>query len=322
VLSVSRLSPLPLARSTLDRATERRVNPAWVDARWSDPRCRVLVMLDGKAPVNASGTALVYTSPSRLGELGLAEAEHYLLGLDGDGVPYFVVPGDVPGDPSTGGVAGPDAATVLAAVGAEGLVSVRDAGHLLSDRDAGVFVHATALVNWHANHPRCSRCGAVTTTSHGGHVRECPACRAQHFPRTDPAIIVLVTDSEDRCLLGRQRSWPAKRFSTLAGFVEPGEPLEHAVAREVREETGVEIVNPVYAGSQPWPFPSSLMLGFFATAVTTQIKVDEEEIAEARWFSRDQLAEAVRTAELLLPGHASIARRLIESWYGDELIDH
>jgi NAD+ diphosphatase len=319
VLSVSRLSPLPLARSTLDRATERRVNPAWVDARWFDPRCRVLVVMDGKAPVDPSGTALVYTSPSRLGEVGLAEAEHYLLGLDGDGVPYFVVPaGPVPDDQTRGEI---DEATVLAAVGADRLVSVRDAGHLLSDRDAGVFVHATALVNWHANHPRCSRCGAATAPSHGGHVRECPECRAQHFPRTDPAIIVLVTDDQDRCLLGRQRSWPAKRFSTLAGFVEPGEPLEHAVAREVREETGIEIVDPVYAGSQPWPFPSSLMLGFFARAVTTQIKVDEEEIAEARWFSRAQLAEAVRTAELLLPGRASIARALIESWYGDELSD-
>jgi len=148
VLSVSRLSPLPLARSTLDRATERRVNPAWVDARWFDPRCRVLVVMDGKAPVDPSGTALVYTSPSRLGEVGLAEAEHYLLGLDGDGVPYFVVPaGPVPDDQTRGEI---DEATVLAAVGADRLVSVRDAGHLLSDRDAGVFVHATALVNWHA----------------------------------------------------------------------------------------------------------------------------------------------------------------------------
>lgn len=332
MLSVSRLSPLPLARATLDRATERRVNPAWVDARWADPRCRVLLVVDGKAPANAPGSALVYASPSVLAELGLLETEHYLLGLDGEGVPYFVVPadptladptvGDATSAPKASAPASKDWVTaVLTAVGADQLVTVRDAGHLLSDRDAGVFVHAVALVNWHANHPRCARCGARTMPSHGGHVRECPACRAQHFPRTDPAIIVLVSDGEDRCLLGRQESWPAKRFSTLAGFVEPGEPLEHAVIREVREETGIDVVDPVYAGSQPWPFPSSLMLGFFATAVTTQIKVDEEEIAEARWYSRVQLAEAVRTGELLLPGRASIARRLIENWYGDELLD-
>jgi NAD+ diphosphatase len=130
---------------------------------------------------------------------------------------------------------------------------------------------------------------------------------------------VLVADADDRCLLGRQARWPEKRFSTLAGFVEPGEPLEHAVAREVHEETGIEVVDPVYAGSQPWPFPSSLMLGFFARAVTTQIKVDEEEIEEARWLSRAELTAAVDSGELLLPGKVSIARRLIESWYGAEL---
>ncbi|WP_237742696.1 NAD(+) diphosphatase [Actinopolymorpha alba] len=300
-----RLSQLALARSTLDRATERRANAAWVAERWSDPRCRVLVIVDGKAPASEDGSALVYVSPASVEAAGAPSDERYLLGLDTDGVPYFAVHG-------TGEADGE---------GQDGrrLIGLREAGGLVSDRDAGVFVHAMALVNWHAAHPRCARCGTATEPTDGGHVRRCPSCGTQHFPRTDPAIIVLVSDDADRCLLGRQPSWPTGRFSTLAGFVEPGEPLEHAVVREVREETGIEVVDPVYAGSQPWPFPSSLMLGFFARAVTTEIKVDEEEIAEARWLSRAELRAAVESGELLLPGRVSIARRLIEAWYGEEL---
>jgi NAD+ diphosphatase len=303
VHSVPRLSQLALARSTLDRATERRRNTSWVDARWADPRCRVLVVSDGQAAVSEDASALVYASPSDLDESGVGVEERYLLGLDAEGVPYFAVPGEDQ-FPSGDGTR---------------LAGLREAGGLLSDRDAGVLVHAIALSNWHAVHPCCARCGTRTVPTDGGHVRRCPSCGAEHFPRTDPAIIVLVADGDDRCLLGRQPSWPVGRFSTLAGFVEPGEPLEHAVAREVHEETGIEVVDPVYAGSQPWPFPSSLMLGFFAKAVTTQIKVDEEEIAEARWLSRSDLKAAVDSGELQVPGRVSIARRLIETWYGGEL---
>jgi NAD+ diphosphatase len=295
VLHVPRLTKLALARSALDRATERRRDPAWVDACWADERCRVLLVSDGRVPVDDDVTVLRLSSPKDLG--ATPPAERYLLGLDDDGVPYFAVPGEAEGR----------------------LVSLREAGTLLSDRDVGLVVHAIALANWHSTHPCCARCGAETIPSDGGHVRRCPACRAEHFPRTDPAIIVLVHDDADRCLLGRQPSWPVGRFSTLAGFVEPGEPLEHAVIREVREETGIEIVDPSYAGSQPWPFPSSLMLGFFARAVTTEIRVDGDEIAEARWLSRDELLQAVQSGELLLPGKVSIARRLIETWYGGEL---
>jgi NAD+ diphosphatase len=303
VHSVPRLSQLALARSTLDRATERRRNASWVDARWADARCRVLVVRDGAVAVSDDGGSLVYSSPQDLDEAAVRVEERYLLGLDTDGVPYFAVPG----------------AAEAAGEKTVGLAGLREAAALLSDRDAGVFVHAVALANWHATHPCCARCGTRTTATNGGHVRRCPSCGAEHFPRTDPAIIVLVADDDDRCLLGRQPSWPVGRFSTLAGFVEPGEPLEHAVVREVHEETGIEIVDPVYAGSQPWPFPSSLMLGFFAKAVTTQIKVDEEEIAEARWLSRTDMNAAIESGELLLPGKVSIARRLIETWYGGEL---
>ncbi|MEQ4207770.1 NAD(+) diphosphatase [Actinopolymorpha sp. B17G11] len=300
-----RLAELALARSTLDRATERRRNAAWVDARWADPRCRVLVVVDGEVPVTDDATALLFTTPEELDDPQPPE-ERYLLGLDSEGVPYFAVPGPTPAEPNS-------------SAGGSRRAGLRDAGAILSDRDSGLFVHAVALVNWHAAHPCCARCGAATRPTAGGHVRRCPSCGAEHFPRTDPAIIVLVFDEDDRCLLGRQPSWPVGRFSTLAGFVEPGEPLEHAVAREVDEETGIKVVDPEYAGSQPWPFPSSLMLGFFARAVTTQIKVDEEEIAEARWLSREELRTAIDSGELLLPGKVSIARRLIETWYGEEL---
>lgn len=323
--TVPRLSSLALARATLDRATERRRDPDWVAARWADQRARAVPVLAGKVPVTDDLTSLVYVSPAAIdslvgaGEVGDAGAgadaeERYFLGLDTDDVPYFAValtgePDDLDLDVL---LDGPPTVKV-------GWAGLREVGGTLPDRDAGVVVHAIALVNWHAAHPHCARCGALTRPTDGGHVRRCPECETQHFPRTDPAIIVLVTDADDRCLLGRQGSWPAGRFSTLAGFVEPGEPLEHAVAREVHEETGIDVVDAEYAGSQPWPFPSSLMLGFFARAISTRIKVDEEEIVEARWLSRADLKAAVESGELLLPSEVSIARRLIEAWYGSPL---
>lgn len=322
--TVPRLSSLALARATLDRATERRRDPDWVAARWADERARAVPVLAGDVPVADDLTSLVYVSPAALDALGGADPagdageggteERYFLGLDEADVPYFAVA-------FTGASEdlGPD--VLLDGRPAEKVrwAGLREVGGTLPDRDAGVVVHAVALVNWHAAHQHCARCGARTRPTDGGHVRRCPACETQHFPRTDPAIIVLVTDAEDRCLLGRQGSWPVGRFSTLAGFVEPGEPLEHAVAREVHEETGIHVVDAEYAGSQPWPFPSSLMLGFFARAISTRIQVDEEEIVEARWLSRADLKAAVESGELLLPGEVSIARRLIETWYGSPL---
>lgn len=197
--------------------------------------------------------------------------------------------------------------------------SVRELAAVLDSLHGGLLAHAIGLAAWHATHPRCSRCGAPTVAARGGHVRECPACAAIHFPRTDPAVIMLVTDADDRALLGHQPSWPAGRYSTLAGFVEPGEPLEAAVRREVAEEVGVVVGDVTYAGSQPWPFPSSLMLGFFASAHTTDIGVDGVEIASARWFSRAELAAATTAGEVALPGSLSISRWLIETWYGEAL---
>ena len=199
-------------------------------------------------------------------------------------------------------------------------VSLRILAPLLDPDELSLGMHAVAMARWLAASTYCPRCGAATEVRDAGHLRVCPACGTHHFPRTDPAVIMLVTDADDRALLGRQAAWPEGRFSTLAGFVEPGESLEDAVRREVDEEVGVRVGDVTYAGSQPWPFPSSLMLGFFAVAETTDIVVDEHEIAEARWVTRDELAAGAEAGTLLLPPPGvSISRWLVESWFGDGL---
>ena len=179
-------------------------------------------------------------------------------------------------------------------------------------------VHAIALAEWHASHRFCPRDGSALVASDAGHVLRCEAEAHQQFPRTDPAVIMMVTDG-DRALLGRQASWPEGRYSTLAGFVDPGESLEEAVVREVAEETGVEVGEVTYFGNQPWPFPQSLMVGFFARARSTEIHVDGAELSDARWFTREEMKEQAESGQLVLPGGISISRSLVEAWYGGPL---
>lgn len=190
-------------------------------------------------------------------------------------------------------------------------------GHLPPD-DAGLLAYARAMILWRQRHRHCGSCGAATRSESAGHVMKCtsPDCGAEQFPRLDPAIIVLVTDGE-RALLGRQASWPAGRYSTIAGFVEPGESLEDAVAREVLEETGVTITESTYHSSQPWPFPSSLMVGFTALAAPGEVARADDELEDVRWFSRSDIAAGLAG----LPPPQSISFRLIEDWYdsGSEL---
>jgi NAD+ diphosphatase len=177
-------------------------------------------------------------------------------------------------------------------------------------------MHATGLANWHASHTHCSNCGAQTISDLGGSVRVCPEDSTQHHPRTDPAVIVLVRDAADRILLGHQPIWPEKRFSTFAGFVETGESFEECVSREVFEEAGVYTSQVKYITSQPWPFPSSIMIAFEAFAERPQdARPDGQEITEVRWLSRDEMKQAVKAGEILLPPGISVARRMIESWY-------
>jgi NAD+ diphosphatase len=238
------------------------------------------------------------------------EGTKFLLGVDTDDVAFFGV--SVPGGVSRVRSGEDDVQPM----------SLRQVGALLSDRDAGLLTHAVALANWHDTHTHCPRDGTPTVPAPAGHLTTCPTDGSEHFPRLDPAVIMLVTDPDDRCLLARNALWPKGRMSVLAGFVEPGESAEHAVAREVFEETAITVGHIRYLGSQPWPMPRSLMLGFQAAAPAGQrITVDAEEIGEARWFTREEMLAAIGTGELALAPTSSIARRLIEFWYGGELPD-
>jgi NAD+ diphosphatase len=294
---------LALSRTVLDRAADRRRDEEWLEKAWSDPDTQVAVVAGDKLQVNAERTALKLVPPSEA-----PDGVRVFLGVDresgagqtADGRAVFAVLVNTEADESYAGL--------------------RELGAVLNDREAGMAVHVVGLSNWHGVHTHCANCGEHTVVIEEGHVRQCPECGLSHFPRSDPAIIVLVTDDQDRALLGRNGAWPEGRYSTLAGFVEPGESLEAAVRREVLEETGV-VVGPevLYAGSQPWPLPSSLMLGFYAKAASTDIEVDADEIAEARWFTREDLRALVEAGTMALPGNISISRRLIEGWYGEQL---
>ena len=295
----SLLADLSLARGGLDRVADRRADAEWIAARWADSASRVLLVHDGSTPVDMAddGTPVVrYVSPDQVdgGEIAF-------LGLDETGTANFCARMDdhtsVPGR----------------------WWGLREVGAQLSDHDVGTLVTAVALDNWHAAHPRCARCGAPTRMASSGWVRVCDEDGSEHYPRTDPAVIMLAIDEDDRALLGRQGRWQPGWFSTLAGFVEPGESAEAAVRRETFEEAGIRVGELAYLGSQPWPFPCSLMLGYHAWATTTDVRVDGEEIVEARWFSREELARACAAREVALPPAVSIARRLVERWFGEPL---
>ncbi|MBC9711160.1 NAD(+) diphosphatase [Streptomyces sp. TRM66268-LWL] len=297
--------PIPLtAPSGIDREAHHRLDEAWLAAAWSHPTTRVFVVSGGQVLIDDTadgGTEIVMTPTFEAPD---TEVHRYFLGTDEDGVRYFALQKDtLPGRMDQS--ARP--------------AGLREAGLLLSPRDAGLMVHAVALENWQRMHRFCSRCAERTQIAAAGHIRRCPACGAEHYPRTDPAVIMAVTDEEDRLLLGRQVHWPEGRFSTLAGFVEPGESIEQSVRREVFEEAGVTVGEVEYVASQPWPFPSSLMLGFMARATSAEINVDGDEIEEARWFSRDELRAAFESGEVIPPYGISIAARLIELWYGKPL---
>jgi len=289
------LGTLALARGTIDRITDRRSDQDWLDKSWQDQSTRVLVVQDGRALVKDN--ALVLISPAQAPD-GL----RFLLGQDTDGIVYFGVHAEP---------AEHDGARKA---------SLRSVGALLGDRDAGLLTHAVALANWHATHTHCPRCGTPTVPEPAGDSTRCPADGTEHFPRTDPAVIMLVTDPDDRCLLARNAAWPERRFSILAGFVDSGESAEQAVIREVHEETRITVQNVRYLGSQPWPMPRSLMLGYRADAPPgQQIQVDHTELAEARWFTRPELLDALKAGDMAIAPPVSIARRIIESWYGKPL---
>lgn len=303
----------PLARSTLDRAAHRRTDPGWLAEAWEQARVLVLDSADeGRALVRgeAAPPELVLVGPGELPEV--PRSVPMFLGIEPDGVPVFAVDSPLPELAGTR------------------RVNLREVGHLLTDRDAGIFTTALALLNWHVRHGYSSSTGHPTQVDEAGWSRVDPG-GGRIWPRTDPAMIVLVHDGVDgpdgRCLLGNNATWPStpgqRRYSCLAGYVEPGESAEAAVLREVREEVGVEVEEIGYAGSQSWPFPGSLMLGFLARAdADAPIRVDPAEIAHARWFTRREIGtaladEPVRVEggdRLLLPPPSSIALFLVHRW--------
>jgi NAD+ diphosphatase len=311
----ARLPDYPFARAAHDRLSERRTDEVFLAGAWNDPATRVLVMRDRQLATNNGNDELRFISPEQA-----PPGERMLLG-GVDGVIHFLV--QTPDPFSDEPAAGLDETTALGLQAPDEMFSgLRHLATRLSPVHASLAVHAVALAGWHRRHPRCAVCGAATESAHAGALRRCAVCSAQHFPRTDPAVIMLVVDDQGRCLLGHNRARGKGWFSTLAGFVEPGETPEQAVAREVLEESGVVVGEVDYLGSQPWPFPSSLMLGYVAQAESTTITVDGEEITEARWFARAELREAVESGAVGLPTTLSIAGALITRWYGSPLPDN
>ncbi|MDJ0348987.1 NAD(+) diphosphatase [Cryobacterium sp. PH29-G1] len=313
---------LPLSRHAVDRDHLSRGLPGLFDQLWADDATRVLPVWHGKillqSPIsNPSGAEnLTDVHLALLPSLNVANAGlRVYLGRS--------LPTDLPepaGTPIVAVQLDDDAAAILEP-DEKRWASLRSVATVLDDRDAGLFTEALGVLNWHASHSHCPRCGAATMVEEGGWVRRCPIDNSQVFPRTDPAVIVLITDADDRILLGSNAMWENNRYSLLAGFVEPGEPLEMAVIREMFEESGLRVTDPAYVGSQPWPFPASVMCGFTARLADGQqahdLLPDGAEILALRWFSRQELHDAGEW--MLLPGPSSIAHAMIARWLGAPL---
>ncbi len=304
MLSIPASRPNAYTGSPIDRASARRDDAAFIAAALEAPdslfvpvwRARSLL-----AHVEAGRPEAVMLSGEAARALRMAGGPWAFMGL-WEGRPTFAVDCSTADDPLP-----------LLPPEMGGFHDLRAVAGLLPPGEASVLAHARGLMHWRVKHRFCGVCGGACEPRSAGNAMACTACGAQHFPRTDPAVIMLVVRG-DRCLLGHSHRFPnSTMFSTLAGFVEPGESLEEAVRREVFEETGVAVGAVRYHSSQPWPFPSSIMLGFHAEGLTEQIAIDPEELKDARWFSRAEIA-APEAHGFSLPRVDSIARRLIEDW--------
>jgi NAD+ diphosphatase len=289
----------PFTGMALDRASVERKDAEWVRARMADPASRVIAA--GRDGVLVAGDDAPELVRARVRDGGLSEP--ILLGLDGGAALFAVdIEGLAPEERSQ-------------AIDGDRLISLRDAGALMMPAEAGLSAYVMALLNWHRRHRFCANCGHATDVAEAGYTRHCPRCGADHFPRTDPVVIMTV-EHDDRLLLGRRAGWPPGRLSVLAGFVSPGESAEEAVVREVQEESGIVPRDPVFVASQPWPFPASLMLGFHAVADGGEPRVSDGELEEVHWLHRDAIEEATRGGDpgFQLPPPVSIARFLIDRW--------
>jgi len=299
-------SPCVFAGNPLDRADDRRRQADWIASRLADPHSRFLPLWRLSVLVREGASPRLAWARSELVDSMNPETGAVFLGLRDDVAHFALDLSDLSAPEESLGVAGTAKFSELRAIAGQ-----------LPPEDAGIAAQARHLIDWHARHRYCPACGSKTRPKDAGHARLCTSsgCAQEHFPRTDPVVIMLAIH-DDRCLLGRQASWPSPFFSALAGFVEPGETLEEAVRREVREETGVEVGAVRYQASQPWPFPASLMLGCRAEATRAAIRVDGAELEDARWFSREQVLAALQspTQELAVPPPLAIAHQLIRSW--------
>lgn len=291
------LTDLALSRTTLDRAGHERRDPRLLERLLTDDATRVATVRGDRMRVlGTDGPARLDLRQPEVADLGRLAV---YLGRGADGTAYVVV--IEPEAPET----------------EDDWATLRQAGAALDDTDAGIFTTGLALANWHRNHPRCSRCGAPTEPEQGGWIRRCPEDSSEHYPRTDPAVIMSVVDREERLLLARSPGWPERNYSVLAGFLEPGESLEAAVAREVEEEVGLRVTDIRYLGNQPWPFPSSLMVGFESRTTETRLRLDAHEIGDALWVTRGDYRHRLRSGRLRVPTGISIAKRIIEHWLGE-----
>ncbi len=291
-----------LARSVVDRSSDARRDPEWLRRGWTtkgrvlylDEHLRARVVGDEKTP------SLVWEPAEVIGG-DEPPADAVLLGADETGT-YWLV------DRAYPEMASDEALSTRSA-------GLREVGELLSAREVGLLTHAVAVLTWHRGHGHCARCGAPTRSAHAGAVRICERDGSEHFPRVDPAMIVLVqSPGGTQAVLGRAPGWPEGMHSCLAGFVEPGESAEQSVVREVAEEVGLAVTSVRYSGSQPWPFPSSLMLAFTAVADVGPLTPQPSELAEAAWYSRDELRAGIAEGRLWVPPPVSIARGLIDDW--------
>lgn len=280
--------------SDLDRVDHHRRSPEWVSNLWRADDAKLLKLDDeSRFTTNVGGSKLRMTKPF----VEYDSQRHRLLGML-HGSPIFAVEALTEGE----------------------VHDFREVSFQLTDNERDIAAAATAVCNWHRDECFCPRCGAATTVIHGGFARRCDACDEEHFPRTDPAVIVGVLDEADRLLLGGQPSW-GNRVSVLAGSVEVGESLEQTIHREIAEEADISLGETRYFGSQPWPFPRSLMVGYFARAASTAICVDADELDHAAWMSREDVRSAVEDGTITLPNPSSIASRMIGAWLdGEDLI--
>jgi NAD+ diphosphatase len=294
------------AGNSLDRASQRRQDAGWVASFFEDPKSRLLPLHELKPQVlKASAAALDWQSVARWRPLIDAGNTLIFLGLR-DGQAYFAL--DATGAP-------------LPCHSEAVTMDARTAAAIIEEGEAAILAEARSLIDWHARHRFCAQCGTPSVPASGGWLRHCPNCQAHHFPRVDPVVIMLAVSGE-RCLLGRNRRRVGTRFSCLAGFMEPGETLEEAVRREVLEESSIRVGRVRYLASQPWPFPSSLMIGCLAEALTEEITIDPEELGEARWFERDEVRAMVERSRsddpvpglVTLPPPLAIGHQIARRW--------